>query len=403
MNVVFISPHFPFNFYNFTRALKDEGYNTIGIGDEPYNQLENHVKNSMTEYVYVHSLENYDEVYRAMGYIINKYGRIDYLESNNEYWLIQDAKLRTDFNICSGVKSDEIRFIKYKSEMKALYEKAKVPTARYILVDTFEKSLEFAKKVGYPLFVKPDDGVGASLSFKIKNEDELKAFHANKYPSQMIMEEYIDGHLVSFDGLADGNREPVYMTSHVFPNPVAEIVNEKGDCFYYSRKEIPADLEEAGRKVLKAFPSQRRYFHLEFFVLKNDKEGLGKKGDVIGLEVNMRTPGGPTPDMSNYAADIDVYRIWARMLADRPCPYPSTKPKYFVAYCGRRKEHDYEYSLKDIRNRYGKNIVMERDVAPIIAGAMGDHMIVARFENREDITPYVKMCLGDYVNADSSL
>ena len=30
------------------------------------------------------------------------FGRIDWLESNNEYWLERDARLRTDFNIPSG-------------------------------------------------------------------------------------------------------------------------------------------------------------------------------------------------------------------------------------------------------------------------------------------------------------
>lgn len=36
-------------------------------------------------------MENYDEVYGAVGYFIWHYGRIDWLESNNEYWLEQDA------------------------------------------------------------------------------------------------------------------------------------------------------------------------------------------------------------------------------------------------------------------------------------------------------------------------
>ena len=30
------------------------------------------------------------------------YGRIDWIESNNEYWLEQDARLRTDFNVTTG-------------------------------------------------------------------------------------------------------------------------------------------------------------------------------------------------------------------------------------------------------------------------------------------------------------
>lgn len=60
----------------------------------------------------------------------HRYGKIDWLESNNEYWLFQDAKLRQDFNITTGDKADDVMHYKLKSEMKAYYHKANVPTAR---------------------------------------------------------------------------------------------------------------------------------------------------------------------------------------------------------------------------------------------------------------------------------
>ena len=43
------------------------------------------LKDSLNEYYKVGSLENYDEVYRAVAFFAFKYGRIDWLESNNEY------------------------------------------------------------------------------------------------------------------------------------------------------------------------------------------------------------------------------------------------------------------------------------------------------------------------------
>ena len=44
---------------------------------------------------------------------------------------------------------------KLKSEMKAYYHKANVPTARYHIVSTLEAGKEFISKVGYPVVVKP--------------------------------------------------------------------------------------------------------------------------------------------------------------------------------------------------------------------------------------------------------
>ena len=117
-NFIFISPNFPTNYWMFCRELKKNGLNVLGIGDQPYDELSEDLKNSMNEYYKVSSLENDDEVYRAVAFFIFKHGRIDWLESNNEYWLERDARLRTDFNITSGFQVSDIPHIKFKSQMK---------------------------------------------------------------------------------------------------------------------------------------------------------------------------------------------------------------------------------------------------------------------------------------------
>lgn len=389
MNFVFISPHFPENFYHFCESLKRNGVNILGIGDTDYNNLRPELKSSLNEYYRVNSLENYNDVFHAVAYFTYKYGKIDWLESMNEYWLLQDARLRTDFNITSGIRNDQIDFIKYKSEMKALYELAGVKTARYHVVDNYENTKAFIAEVGYPVIVKPNNGVGASHTYKIKSDEELDYFFATRDNTEIIMEEFINGELVSYDGIANSKREVIYETSHVFPRQVMNIVNEQMDCFYWSRREIPEDLKDAGRRVIKAFPSNSRCFHCEFFVLNEDKEGLGKKGDILGLEVNMRTPGGITPDMMNYAADINIFDIYANMVCYDEARIDTTHKKYYCVYASRRKEHHYNTSLEDIKNRYAANIVTTFTNAPAIATAMGDYVLVARFENEEDIIPFV--------------
>jgi len=90
-NIIFMSPNFPTNYWQFCRELKNNGMNVLGIGDQPYDELTGELKNSLNEYYKVGSLENYDEVYRAVAYFIHKYGLIDWLERDNdklppEYW-----------------------------------------------------------------------------------------------------------------------------------------------------------------------------------------------------------------------------------------------------------------------------------------------------------------------------
>ena len=138
-NFLFISPNFPENYWMFCRELKKNGLNVLGIGDQPYEELSQGLKDSLDEYYKVSSLENEEEV----AFLIFKHGRIDWLGSNNEYWLERDARLRTAFHITSGFQEDDIPRIKYKSKMKEYYVQAGIPTARYHLVDTMEECEKF--------------------------------------------------------------------------------------------------------------------------------------------------------------------------------------------------------------------------------------------------------------------
>ena len=71
-NFVFISPNFPTNYWQFCRELKNNGLRVLGIGDQPYDELTEALKASLDEYYKVGSLENYDEVYRAVAFFIAK-------------------------------------------------------------------------------------------------------------------------------------------------------------------------------------------------------------------------------------------------------------------------------------------------------------------------------------------
>lgn len=395
MNFVFISPNFPVDYYHFCTSLSEHGVNVLGIGDAPYDSLVGELKAALSEYYRVDSLEDYEAVERACLYFEDKYGHLDWLESNNEYWLMQDARLRTRFGIVTGILEENIDFIKYKSVMKKLYEIAGVKVARYHMVDDYEGCKAFIQEVGYPVVVKPDNGVGASKTYRLDNDDDLTSFIDSKSDVPMIMEEFVYGDLVSYDGIANSKREVIYETSHVFPRQVMDIVNNNLDCFYWSIKTIPDDLRLAGQRVVRNFPSNSRCFHLEFFILKEDREGLGKKGDIIGLEVNMRTPGGVTPDMMNYAADINIFDIYADMVTKDSTNIDSSHKKYYCVYAARRKEHHYDVPLDDVRRIYQDQVVMSFTNPPAIAGAMGDDALVARFLEKEDIWPFIKAVVED--------
>lgn len=391
MNFVFVSPHFPKTYWNFCDRLRRNGVNVLGIGDAPFDEIPNELKDCLTEYYRVDNLGNYDEMVRAVGYFTFHYGKIDWLESNNEYWLEMDAQLRTDFNITTGAQNDFIQRIKFKSKMKESYRAAGVPVARHHMVCTIDAARDFIQTVGYPVIVKPDNGCGAEATYKLKNDEDLQSFFAKLPSVPYIMEEYISGTIVSFDGVADSHCVPLFYTSNVFPTPLLDIVSQKGDLAYWTQKSVPAALKDVGFRTIKAFGAKSRFFHCEFFQLSEDKPGLGKKGDYVALEVNMRPAGGYTPDMINFANSVDCYQIWADMVYyDEVRNLDLNGPKYYCVYASRRDCHTYKHSHEQIMARYGSRMKMCDELPLALRLDMGDRMYTVNLRTSAERDAFIR-------------
>lgn len=390
MNFVFISPHFPRTYWLFANRLKRNGVNVLGIGDCPYDGLEDNVRDSLTEYYYVQDMKDYDQVFKAVAFFSFKYGKIDWLESNNEFWLEQDARLRTDFHITTGEQYADIARIKKKSSMKEYYKKAGIPTARLHMVSTIEAAREFIKQVGYPVIVKPDVGVGANDTYELKNEDDLKAFFDDDQNISYVMEEFVPGKILSYDAILDNKSQPLMEACTEWPPSIVNIVNEKLDLAYFVRADVPETLKNAGRATVNAFGVKSRFVHLEFFQLEHDKEGLGKAGDFVGLEVNMRPAGGYTSDMMNYARSMDVYQIWADMVTDNRRIQEDTHENYFCVYAGRRDQFSYVHSPEEISKKYGNNIVTAERMTELNVPRMGNQCYIVKLKTETEVHEFIK-------------
>jgi hypothetical protein len=367
MNIIFLSPEFPPNYYHFCVSLRSFGVNVLGLSDQPYDTLRLELRGALTEYYRVSDLHNYDELVRALGYFTHRYGKIDRIDSLNEYWLETEARLRTDFNI-EGFKFDDLPGIKRKSEMKRLFTKAHVDVARGQLVHTAAQARKFVETVGYPIVAKPDIGVGANKTYKITQAQELEEF-LTKPQVDYVMEEYIHGVIQTFDGLTDRSGNLVFYTSMEYSHGVMEIVNNDGDIFYFTHREIPADLERAGRNIIKTFDVRERFFHFEFF--------RTPEGRLVALEVNMRPPGGLTLDMFNYASDINLYHAWADVVVNDRFTTRYSWP-YYACYVGRKSWKAYAYRHEDVLAHCGDHIIHHQPMASMFHQSMGDYGYIVR-------------------------
>ena len=373
MNFVFISPHFPKNFEGFVVRLNQKGIKVLGIADVGYEELSDVIKANLTEYYKVDDLENYHEVLRACGYFTHKYGKIDRIESFNEHWLELEAALRTDFNVF-GLKNEDIEIVKRKSRMKEVFRNAGIKVARGKVFKDMVEAKAIIEEVGYPVCVKPDIGVGAGNTYKIRDEEELQKFFELNHGEEFIMEEFIDGEIVTYDGLTNRDAETVFNSTLVYNATVLDIVRYNEDMYYYIPRDIEDDIVKAGEKIVKAFNLRERFFHIEFF-----REN--ETGELVALEINCRVPGGRTTDMFNFANDIDIYELYAGLILENRFNAQITRP-YYCAYVGRKSFRNYEKSLEELFETYRHEIMLIDSIPGVFAAVMGD--VGAIFRTKEE-------------------
>ncbi|MBK9290951.1 MAG: ATP-grasp domain-containing protein [Bacteroidetes bacterium] len=376
MNYVHFSPYFPPNYIHFSRALQEAGARVLGLGDMPYDDLPADLRRWMTEYFKVSDLHNYDELVRAMGYFTHRYGKLNGIDAHNEYWLETEARLRTDFNI-EGIRVNDLAKIKLKSEMKKVFQSAGLNVARGRVMYAKAEVMDFISEVGYPVVAKPDSGVGAARTYKLCNENDVDSFFADQPATPYIFEEFIEGTIFSFDGLVDKQGRLMYWNAMQNERGVMETVNEDTHIYIMTLRDIPEDLEQAGRKVVEAFGLKGRFFHFEFFREKGTNR-------LIALEVNMRPPGGFTTDMWDFASDIDIYRIWANMVVHNQNEL-SFERKYHVCFVGRKNKFTYKHDTKAILEAFGPAVVFHGPLDPALSKAMGNYCYLVRHEDKEKV------------------
>ena len=376
MNVVFLSPHFPPNWYLFAIALHDQGANVLGIADAPYEELRPELRDALTEYYRVDDMNDYVQLRRALAYFTHEHGKLDRLDSLNEWWLETEARLRTDFNI-PGIGTGEIARMKRKSVMKRFFVRAGLTPGQGRVCRSPNAARAFVEEVGYPVVAKPDAGVGAAATFKLMNADELDVYLATKSQVDYILEAYLSGTLLTYDGMVNRRSEVVYASSFYYSTGVMEAVNEDQDIWYCITRKVPPDVEAAGRAIVKTFRLKERPFHFEFFRLAD--------GSLVPLEINVRPPGGLTVDMFNAANDIDFYRGWAGMVVHGRW-HESASRAYACAYIGRKRRFHYKLSHQQVLGKFKELIVIDTPMSGIFAPAIGDFGYILRHPDEARVT-----------------
>jgi hypothetical protein len=381
---LFLSPHYPPRLYPFARALSEQGFTVIGLGDAAWHHLQPDLHEVLREYLHM-SLDcysargridddRYDPIYRAVAGIVARHGRLAYVESFNEYWLPVEARLRQDFGVHTGPRGGDLEAWIRKSRMKQVFASCGVTTAPGECLRDRAQVLDFRRRHG-TIIAKPDIGVGASDTHRIDDDAGAERFLAERDPDrEYFLEQFIDGPgrtLLSFDGLADADGNVVLATVNPCNDGLLEVVSGGVLAYHTLRQsEIPATLRAQGEALVRAFGLRNRFFHIEFFQV----------GEVYwGLELNARPPGVLTLDMMNHAMGVDFWRLYAAVLRGKRGPVQPFQDRV-SAYVARVNRQHYRLSHAEVMARFEASI---SHAQPMDSAVMGDYAYLLLTDDHE--------------------
>ncbi len=347
-----------------------------GIGEADFFSMPENLRLALKWYVRA-DLNSSKDVEKALEYLISvktSFGdspTFDFVESHNEQWLRLEAFINKKLGV-EGIQPADLDRLKKKSVMKKLFKESGLPVARGERITGFDHGLRLADVLGYPLILKPDEGVGAGGIHKVVDETQLRQV-LSEADGDLVMEEFIDAKIVTYDGLADGSGRICFENSLIYGEGVLEYVLGK-DAFFYVSRHIPGKLSQAGRRLAKLFKISRKFFHFEFFKVGDD---------YMPIEINCRPPGGAILDMMNYSVDDDLYAAYAQMIAHDETAIASEK-KYYCCYLGRRDKH-YMNSHSSILDKFGHCLVEYAENPLIFQKAMGKYRYILRSVSESEI------------------
>ena len=356
MNVIFIEPSFPLYQKQFARGLTEAGATVVGIGERPRDWLDGDVGGWLSHYEQVPSVVDVDALEAAVRFIQSRIW-VDRLEATIEAHVEAAAAVRERCGI-PGTSVRTAFLCRDKPAMKEALRSADVPTAQSDGADNPEQLRRFARKVGFPLIIKPRSAAGASGTVKVDNDGELEAAMPGlgfQYGNSVAVEEFVEGHEGFYDTISVGGRVVLEFASHYYPNVLEAMRTRWISPVFITTNRIDSsgydDIKEMGQRVISQLGIETSATHMEWF--------FGPKGLKFS-EIGCRPPGVGAWDLYCAANEMDVYREWANAICyGRVATAPSRR--FSAGIIALRPDRDgvitgYD-GLSEVHNRFSEWII----------------------------------------------
>ncbi len=306
MNVLMLSPGFPWEMPLFTRGLARVGARVWGLAEQPVESLPEAAASSLSGYLQVDSLFDEPGVIAEARRLHDRVG-LDRVECLWEPGMMLAARIREELGV-PGMTVAETTPFRDKEVMKRVLDAAGLRTPRHAQATGEDSIREATQKIGYPLIVKPIAGAGSADTYRVDDKKHLEEILPRiRHVPTVSVEEYIEGEEYTFDTICADGEIAYWNMAWYRPKPLIARTVEWISAQTVTLRD-PAERkaeagQELGRAVIKALGYRTGFTHMEWF--------LTPSGEAVFGEIGARPPGARSVELMNYACDIDCFTGWA--------------------------------------------------------------------------------------------
>lgn len=326
-HLVFVAPRFLENTNRYVAAFaKLDGLRLSVVSEDPESSIPESLKPYVAGHFKVQNCLDGSQLAHAVGKIARGIGRVDRLTGALEQLQLPMAEARDALDI-EGMRVATARAFRDKDRMKEVLRAHGVPVAASELVTSVEELRTFVKRVGFPIIVKPQAGLGSRGTYRVTSQADLDSLlGSGLVPTReqpLQAEEFVRAREHTCETVTIEGR-PVWRSgTRYFPTPLE--VLETSWMQYCVLLPREADdptwtafhpINQAALDALfgdHAKTAGTALTHMEWF-LKDD-------GSMLVSEVGARPPGVQIMPMNSLAHETNMIEKWAELIAfDRFTP-----------------------------------------------------------------------------------
>ncbi len=324
VNVVFVAPYFGANILNCLNAILSLEDVKLGvIAQQPIEALPPAFREKISGHFQVPNSLDPDHLVLAARSFQKEWGQVDRLLGYLEQMQIPLAQARQRLRI-PGMQVASARAFRDKNLMKKVLGEAGLPVARQARIESAADARAFVERVGFPVILKPLDGLGAKDTFRATDEGQLFAALNQLLPSAQNPiqgEEFVTGSEHTFETACIRGKPVWFSSTYYLPGPLKVVENPYLQyCVLLPRERMEERVKpflDLNASALEALGLGTGLSHMEWF--------LTPDGRRVISEVAARPPGVNIMAMNGIAHGVDFWEKWARLMVHETWDMPERK------------------------------------------------------------------------------